>query len=68
MDVAKIISILTTGSKLIDTVIELATSARGQLSMDDAVKLDEALAAWQTKNDETYTRVQAKLAAAVAGE
>lgn len=64
MSVFTILSLIQQSTALVGVVAELVENAAETLSTSDAQKLAEALAELQTKNDETYSRVVAKLSKA----
>lgn len=61
MNINTIITVIATGSKLLDTIMDLIDNVKGTLSEEDAAKVDAALAELQRRNDETFTRVSDKL-------
>ena len=61
MNINTIIKVIATGSKLLDTIMDLIDNVKGTLSEEDAAKVDAALAELQRRNDETFTRVSDKL-------
>jgi flagellin-specific chaperone FliS len=61
MDVVKLLAIINSGTMLFEGITKLVEQIRDTLSEEDQAKVDSALQNMQTKNDEIFNRIDAKL-------
>lgn len=64
MPIAGILALIQAAGPLLSSVFSLAHSTADNLSQDDLVKLQTALAGLQAQNDADFARIDAKLQAA----
>lgn len=64
MNATEILALIQAGGQAMAAILDLVSKARATLSSADQAAVDQALAELQIQNDQAFTRLDAKLAAA----